>query len=256
MTSTTVPTPAVTPGLANRVAAVVRLHFVNVVPIIVMPWIILLTILAMNIAIWALILWATDPSARADVRAGLGYSGATLFIFNYMCVVAVQAISGTFPFALGFSVTRRDYAIGTGVAFVIIAAVFGAGMTLLAILEDATGGWGLGGHMFTTVYFGDGPWFERFFTYTAGLLFFLFIGSLFAAVWVRWKAFGLVLSFALLALLLIGLGALAGLTDSWAAIGDWFASTGTTGLYAWSLLLALLAAVGGFALLRRATPKG
>lgn len=256
MTTTTLPTPAVTPALGNRVLAVLRLHFVNPMGILILPWGILLTILLANVAIWALIMANLDPTAdRTKVTEGFQYSGASLFIFNYMVVVAVQAINQSFPFAQGLSVTRRHYYLGTALTFVLLGLIFSVGMTILAVIEEATGGWGLGGRMFTALYFGDGAWHEKLFIFFALMEFFLFVGAAVAGIWVRWKGVGLTAFFVGLTFLLIGVGALIGLTSGWVAVGTWFATTGWTGSYAWSLVLTAIAAVSGFFLLRRATPK-
>jgi hypothetical protein len=91
--------------------------------------------------------------------------------------------------------------------------------------------------------------------YLCLFLFFLFVGSAIAAVYVRWRAFGIVIFFAIIALLLVGGIAIVTLGHSWPAIGTWLATTGAVGLTAWLLLPAAVAAVAGFFVLRRATPK-
>lgn len=248
--------PVVTATTWNRVAAVFRLHFVNPITVLIMPWGILLTIFALNLAVWALILAGLNETAdRAEVIEGFQWSGASTFIFVYMTIVAVQAINGTFPFALGLSVTRRDYFLGTTLGFIALAAIFATGLAILAALEEATSGWGVGGRMFTAVYFGDGTWYERYFIFFALLLFFFFVGAAAATVYVRWKSVGLTISLVVPALLLIGLGALFTVTDSWPAVWEWFAANGWTGSYAWSLVITVAAGLAGFLILRRATPR-
>jgi hypothetical protein len=239
----------------GRILRVMRLHFANPWTTVVMPWIILGIILAANIAIWLILYAALPPKDFADADKGLQYSGASMFIFVYMMVVAIQAISITFPFALGYGVTRRDYYLGSALTFVVLAAIFTIGMTILSLIEEATNGWGLGGRMFTSVYFGDGGWGLRAFIYFVALLFFMFFGSVVAAVWVRWKANGVVAFLVALGVLIIALSALVTVTETWRVIGEFFATAGFFGTYAWTLLLTALAAVAGFLILRRATPR-
>jgi len=238
----------------SRVLAVVKLHFANPWTILTLPWMILGIIFAANIVIWLLIRAAASPEGAASASEGMQWSGAGLYIFVYMMVVAVQAISITFPFALGFGVTRRDFYLGSALTFVGLSAMYSIGLAILAEIEVATNGWGLGGTMFAPVYFGEGFFAHLFIFFVTNLLFF-FVGSMFASIWVRWKANGLVLG-------LVGLGALilAGitlltLTDSWPAFGEFFARAGFVGSYAWSLVLTALAGITGFFILRRATPK-
>lgn len=253
---TTITQSPVTAGVANRVSAVVRLQFVNPVTVLIMPWAILFTIFIANVAIWALIMGNLDSGAdRAKVAEGFQWSGASTFIFVYMMVVAIQSINATFPFALGLSATRRDYAIGAGLSFVALAAIFATGLAILAAIEEATGGWGLGGRMFTAVYFGDGSWYERYFIFFVLLLFFFFVGSAIAAVYVRWKAIGVTVFFVALAFALIGIGAVLTLTATWEQLGSWVVGNGWVGNYAWTLVLTAVAAVATYLLLRKATPK-
>ncbi|MEO6115899.1 MAG: ABC transporter permease, partial [Pseudolysinimonas sp.] len=169
----------------GRILNVVRLHLGNPYTTIVLPWIILGVILTINIAIWALVALGTHGQHSRDQTTGYSYSGSALYIAVYMMIVAVQAISVTFPFALSYGATRRAYWLGTSLTFVLLSAMYAIGFTILGVIERATNGWGLGGRMFTPIYFGD-TWWERLLVCFFGLLFFFFIGSSLAAVWVRW----------------------------------------------------------------------
>lgn len=241
---------------SNRILAVFRLHFVNVSTTIAVPWMIMGFIFLVNLAIWAIIFsTVTSASDRADVEQGLSWSGASSFIFVYMAVVAIQAINLTFPFAQGYSVTRRDFFLGTSIAFVALAAFYAAGLTALSVLEDATNGWGLGGRMFTSIYFGVGPWYTRFVLYFVLLLFFFFVGAAFATVFVRWKANGMIALFATITVLLVAVGALITLTESWPAVGTWFNDSGVNGVILWTLVPTAIAGITGYFVLRRATPR-
>ena len=110
--------------------------------------------------------------------------------------------------------------------------------------------------MFNSFYFGfDISWGERLFNVFAAFAFFFFIGSVFGAIYVRYRARGLILFFLALAVVLIGLVALATLTASWGAFGQFFVTVGFTGAYALSLVLSLIAGVAAHLILRRATPR-
>ena len=240
---------------ASRVIPVVRLHFVNRMTTVWTPLLVLAAILLVNIAVWALILANTGPDDRADVAQGLQYSGASFWIFVYMMVVAIQAMNLTFPFAQGFSTTRRDYYLGTILAFLIYSVGYGAILTLLSLIEDWTGGWGLGGRMFTAVYFGGGEWFQRLFVFAGGLLFFFMVGVAFGTVYVRAKARGLIAFSLALAVVVLGAAFLISVTGSWPAVGAWFVSAQAPGVVAVLLIPAALAGIAGFFILRGATPK-
>ena len=248
--------PHTRPSSGSRVHAVFRLHFVNPGTTIVIPWAILAFIFIVNVAIWALIFAAaTSASDRADAQEGTSWSGAATFLFAYMSVVAVQAVNTTFPFAQGYGVTRRDFYLGSSLVFVALSAMYAVGLTVLAEFETATDGWGFGAHMFTAVYYGDGPWFVRLGLFFALFLFFFFVGAMIATIYQRWRVNGMLIFFGTLTVLLLGAAALLTFGKSWPAFGGWFAANGATGTIAWSLVPTALSAVLGYAVLRRATPK-
>ncbi|WP_395640091.1 ABC transporter permease [Pseudolysinimonas sp.] len=258
MSAITVPAAIAARPLTQRLRNVVRLHLANPFTIIVTPLLVLGIIFLANWVIWFLVRSAspTDPQSVADVSQGFQFSGASLWTFVYMMVVAIQAMNLAFPFALGFGSTRRDFSLGTAATFVGLSAAWALIYTGLAIVEKATNGWGMGGAMFNSFYFGpDDAWGTRLFTTFTGFLFFFAIGSVFGAIYVRYRARGLILFFLALAVVLIGLVALATLTSSWGAFGEFFVAIGFLGGYALSLPVSIVAGVAGHLILRRATPR-
>ena len=257
---TTISAPALATGrpLSRRLGNVVRLHLANPFTILVTPLMVLGIIFLANWVIWFLVRSAapTDPESVADVSEGLQYSGASMWTFVYMMVVAIMAMNLTFSFALGFGSTRRDFSLGTGLTFVGLSAGWALLYTGLAMIETATNGWGLGGAMFNAFYIGlDQPWGVRLFNAFVAFLFFFAIGSVFGAIYVRYRSRGLILFFLALAVVLIGLVALATLTGSWGAFAEFFVAIGWFGGYALSLPVSLIAGVAGHLVLRRATPR-
>jgi hypothetical protein len=238
---------------SRRIWNVVKLQYTNRWNMLALPWIVLGVIFVLSFAIWLVIFTSSGGSEKAV--SGTQYSGGTSYIFIYMMVVAIQAINLTFPFALGYSVTRRDYYLGTALTWVIQSAMFTAGFVILSYIEQWTNGWGVGGHLFSVVYFGNGPLWERLFTVFALFLFFAFVGTVAATVYVRWKSTGLVLLGIAFAVLLVGAIAAVTLTESWPQVGQWFVDSGTTGVVAWTLIPTALSALLGFFILRKATPK-
>jgi hypothetical protein len=259
MSTTTVGAhPARLPSLrtpATRILNVMRLHKTNPYTLLILPWIILGGILAVNVAIWVIVNIAAGPKGMHSAEQGLQYSGAGFWPFVYFMVGAVQAISITFSLALGYGMTRRDYYLGTAGFFVLLAALFAVGMTVLGAIEQATNGWFLSGHMFTAIYFGAN-WWTRLLVFFFGFLFCLFTGSGFAAIWVRWKVTGLVIAFATLAVLVIAAIAVLTFTGTWPAVGGAVLDGGPLVFTAWLLIPAGLSAITGFFILRRATPRG
>lgn len=238
-----------------RILNVTRLHLTNKFPIMVLPLLILGFIFVINMIIWWLVFSAIGQADVQDASTGMQFSGASSFIFVYMLVVAVQAVNLTFPFALGYSVTRRDFYLGSSVMFGLLSAYYAAIMTVMATIERATDGWGFGGAMFDVIYFSADNPLLQFVQFFLVFLFFFFIGAATASVYVRWRANGMYAFFAVLVLILIGLVALTTFTESWPTVGAWFVAHGAMGVALWSLVPTVIAAFAGFILLRKATPK-
>lgn len=231
----------------TRIWNVVRLHLVNRWTYVVLPWIILGTAFAMTLAIWMIL--------RSVGVTGIGVaSGAVGSIFIYLMVAAIMSINLTFPFALGFSVTRRDFYLGTALTFALIGAANAVVLTALAAIEVASGGWWLNGTIFTVLGPDASPlayWF-LFFTLQ---LFCCFVGAAIATIYMRWRVNGMVLFWVLGGVALVGGFALITYTNSWTAIGAWMTESGAIGLAAWSLVPTILAGLAGFAVLSKATTK-
>lgn len=257
MSATTTPLQAgfahATPSGLARVLRVLKLHFVNRTGIVWMPLAIFSVIFLANWAVWFLVWQGTGGGA--ELAQATTWSGATSFIFVYMLVVAVQAMNLTFAFAIGLGSTRRDYALGTGLAFLILAIAWSLVIGVLAWLEELTGGWWLGGHMFAAVYFGDdGPIARTWYVFLL-FLFFMAIGTIAGALWLRWKQWGLMIFGLAMAVILIGSLAIIGLNGAWAQVGAFFAGVGFAGGYPLLLIPTVIAAIIGFALLRRASAR-
>jgi hypothetical protein len=253
--TTVVPTRAATTPI-SRITRIVKLNLTNPWTTIILPWLIIGAIFALSYGIWLIIFANISAEDASNAGEGMQYSGASSWIFVYMMVIAVQAMNLTFPLALGYGVTRRDFYLGSSLTFVLLSAMYAVGLTILATIEEATNGWGLGGRMFTAIYFGgdDVVWWSRLLTFFFILLFFFFLGASVATLYVRWKANGLVAYFLALGVLAVGAVAFLTYTDNWGLVGD-FLSLGALGVSAWLLVPTALAGIAGYLVLRRATPR-
>lgn len=238
----------------TRVWNVVRLHVVNWMTLIVVPLMILGFIFLVNWVIWWILSVALPAGDHGNATEGMAFSGASAFIFVYQMVIAIMAINLTFAFAQGYSVTRRDFYLGSVLAFVLLSAGWAAVLTVLAELESLTNGWFVGGAMFDVIYFGEGP-AQHFVTAFTLMLFFYFLGSAFASVYVRWRANGMLVFCAVLVIALVAFLAWVTLDARWPEVLAWFVETGPVGVVMWTLVPTALSAVVGFALLRGATPR-
>ena len=246
--------PQTRPLGRNRIIAVFRLFFVNPTQMVWQPLMIYAFVFGVNWLIWLVASLAPDVEA-SGMEQGTRWSGASAFAFVWQLVVAVQAMNKTFPFALGLGATRRDYYLGTALALVTMSAAWAVLIGLLALVEDATGGWGLGGHMFAVNYFGDdGPLMRTWYVFLL-MLFFASLGTVAGALFVRWRTWGLLAFFAVIVVLLVGGFAWILLSDGWGAVGAFFAGNGFSGSYPLLLVPVAVSGVLGWAALRGATAK-
>ena len=237
----------------TEVWRVVRLHALTPSVFFGIPWIILGAAWLVMIVIGII-----AGAAGADTEKmgeGMRYSWAVLSPQWYLVVVGVQAIGLTMSFALGFGATRRDFWLGTSLMFGIVSLVNAVAIATLVQLEKATDGWWLNIAMFDALWYGQDGWLVDFYTTFALQLFVLFIGASVTTVYLRWRMRGmLILAFGAIALVLGGV-AIATFTQSWPAIFEWFGGIGIVGAFTVVLGLAVVCAVGGYAVIRRATPR-
>lgn len=237
---------------SSRIRSVIRLYFTNPMTIAVTPFIVLASIFLLNLAIWVIVV-VSSPGDTEAVE-GFSYSGASAWIFFYMAVVAIQAMNNTFRLALGYGATRRDFYLGSTLVFLLMSVIFTAIITVLGLIETASNGWGLGGRMFTPVYFGDG-WGVRITVILCLFLFFTFTGSAFGAVFVRWGRNGLLVFGGILLAIIVLVGLAIALLNAWPQFGAWLDANAPFGLALWSLVPSAVFAVAGFFILRGTTPK-
>ncbi|GIG53454.1 ABC transporter permease [Demequina activiva] len=254
MTATAIAPSSPVTGAPTRILSVVRMHIANPIATLVVPWVVTLAIFAINLAIWLMVANAAGGVENLDEGA-FQYNGGVSWIVFFMTVVAVQAMNLTFRFALGFSVTRHDFYLGSALYFVMLSLLYSTGITLLAGIERATDGWGVSGAFFAPWGLESEPLATVWLLYLMAMLLFFFLGAAVATVWVRWQAYGLYAFFIGLALLVVGGGWIITATESWAQVGEFFASTSLAGLALWTLPATVLSGVVGFLFLRKATPR-
>jgi hypothetical protein len=230
----------------DRVLKAARLHLINPLVILGIPWLVVAISFAINVAIWAL-----TPAGEQDG----GFTGGVLALYITVLVVYVQAVTQLLPFAMGVSISRRTFYLGTALVAVVQSLGYGIALAVLVAIENATGGWGSG-----LDYWAPGP-FEvdnfllQILTSGAPMLAFTFIGVGIGIVHKRWGQAG---TWGLIIATMVAFGGLAILVswlDAWGAVGAWFADqslvTLTVGL---PVAIALIAALVSFPGIRRVVP--
>ena len=101
------------------------------------PWMVGALSFAINWAVWRIV----------DIRSlegEDGFTGGVLALYITVLIVFVQAVTQLMPFAMGISLSRRSYFLGTCLVGVGMALGFGAVLAVLDAVESASGGWGVG----------------------------------------------------------------------------------------------------------------
>jgi hypothetical protein len=157
------------------------------------------------------------------------------------------------PFGLMPGVSRRSYYLGTALLVVALGVVYGLALTVLQIVERATGGWGLSLHFFRVPWIMDGPWYQTWLTSFVLLVLFFLYGMWYGLVYRRWGLPGMVAFIA--AQLLVALVAVVAvsMTHNWSAVGHFFDTLTAPALTGVLAALAAVLGLGGFTSIRRVT---
>jgi hypothetical protein len=226
----------------TRVLQAARLHLVNPLVILGIPWLIVGVSFAVNIAVWHL-----TPAGDADGS----FSGGVLALYFTVLVVYVQAVTQLLPLAMGVGLSRRAFYLGTTVVAVVQALLYGLALAALAALERATGGWGAGLDFWAPGPFAVDNVALRILVYAAPMLAFMFVGISLGVTQKRWGPAG-VWGVMIGALLAVGLLAvLFGWLGFWAAVTEQTLMTLAVGL---PVALAVAFAAFSYAGIRRVVP--
>ncbi|MFC5528654.1 hypothetical protein [Cohnella yongneupensis] len=225
----------------NRITGVIRIYLKDRWGWTYLPWIILLSSFVVNFSI----------AAVSDVPIT---TGGLASIYIYLLVAGILGVAQTFPFAIGFTVRRKDYVIGTLATMSLLSAIFSAMLVLLANIEGGTGGWGVDLTFFNLDYLNDGGVFARLWVNFGFMLHLYVLGYLFGSIYRKFGRTGMFALFVALSLLLTVASFLVTYYDGWDNIGNWINDHPSTAAELSTYLLPLTAiyASVSYLLLRRA----
>src|SRR5579864_123028 len=104
----------------NRMANVIIMHSRDKFSWFLLPWIVVGSSFVINLFIAALVGGNTAI-----------YTGGLSSIYIFTLVAGAISVAGTFPFALGFGVRRRDYVLGALTLAVLVSAAWAILLVLL-----------------------------------------------------------------------------------------------------------------------------
>lgn len=210
---------------------------------VALPWMILALDFVINVLIVAGI--PSSPGTQS-------YVGALAAIYIMMAVYGAITTYRNLPAGLALGVSRRSLYTGTTLFFVVQAAVNAAGLTVLQLIERATGGWGIAMHFFRVPYLFDGPWYLTWLTSFVGLT---LMGAW--GVWFgldhRWNLIGLLGFIAAQTLAIVLVIVIAARANAWSSIAHFFTTLTITGLTGVLAALTVVLVAGGYTTVRRVT---
>ncbi|MGK5111606.1 MULTISPECIES: hypothetical protein [unclassified Geodermatophilus] len=231
----------------NRVLAAARLQVVHPLVIFGVPWMVVGISFALNVAIWGL-----ADVAQHDPN---NFTGGVTALYITVCVVFVQALTQLLPFAMGVSLSRRTYWLGTALVGVLSALGYGIALAVLNEIGQATGGWGVDLNFWVPTPMLVDNFFLQVLVSGAPMLALIFTGIGIGVVFKRWGSNGLWTLVILSVLFSGGLAVLATGLNAWGDVWRWLTdqSTGTLAIGIPVAIAAVVAALsyGG---IRRVVP--
>ncbi|TSD93544.1 ABC transporter permease [Skermania sp. ID1734] len=231
---------------STRLLNVARLHHAASPLLIVWP----IGVVAVSFAIALAIFFVTGDDASDS-----SFTGGVFSLYAFTLAFYLQALTQTFPFALGLSVTRREYFTATTLVAVSQSTVFGAALFVLALGERVTNGWGVHMRMFDIpAYWTDNPILQLL-TPIVSLFLVTTIGLFVGCIHQRWRTQGL-LTAGLTVAVALGISAIVVTWQRWwLDIGHWFADIPRAyPLVVFPALAAAVALAGAWVILRRTAP--
>ena len=226
----------------NRISGVLKLHSRDKWGWIYIPCIILFSSFAVNFLV-SFLLTSTEEF----------YTGGVSSIFVFLFVIGIIVVARTFPFAVGMSIRRTDYFIGSVVMGTIASIAYSMLIFLMAQVENLTNGWGNRLHFFSFPYLNDGTATEQLSMYFILFLHMFFLAFLIASFAKRFGLTGMLI--ASIASMLIGSLAvyLVHSYKLWGNIFSWFGGQTAVEIAYWLIPFVLFYLLASFLLLRRAS---
>lgn len=224
----------------NRVNQVVKLQFINKKLWFTIPWV----ILGVNF----LINYVIALSLNTDETMN---TGSITSIYIYTFVAGTLTLKETFPFAIGLSIRRKDYFIGTTLTVFFVNIISSLGLGLLSAFEEASNGWGVSLHLFKIGIFSDVSFLGMLGIHFSILIHLYFLGFAISSLYRRWGSIAMYTFFT--ASLVMGTVASYAMTyfGKWTDLGNWLADHYYE-LFWWMIPLVVIYSIVSYGLLRRA----
>ncbi|MGE6258112.1 hypothetical protein ACQKCU_09420 [Heyndrickxia sporothermodurans] len=188
----------------NPLSGILKMHFRDKWSWLFIPWTILLFSFIVNLII------GFSVNGDQDI-----YTGGLSSIFIYIFVLGIITLSQSFPLALGLSVRRKDYFMGTTLFVILLSAVFSILILLFSLTETKLiKGWGVGLHFFNFPFLNNFTIIEQLGIYFVIMMHMFFLGFVISCLYRRFGRNGLYVFFTAL-FLLSGIGSFMITYNQW-----------------------------------------
>ena len=225
----------------NHIITIFQMHMRNKLNWLVVPWLILGCSFLVNMII------------AGAVNGEPIYTGGVASIYIYMLIMGLLTLHHTYSFALGFSMRRKDYYLGTLITVLLASFLTTVFLTILSFMEESLNGWGVELYFFHLPYLNEGNIFIQAWVIFMLLLHFYYLGFVITSVYRRFGCRGMVI-FTVISLLAGSvLSAICTYFSWWSVIFTKMISY-TAFQLSWGLgVLSLIYIFIAYLLLRRAT---
>ncbi|WP_308633823.1 hypothetical protein [Paenibacillus silvisoli] len=227
----------------NMVQSVMKMYMRDKWGWFFLPWIILFSSFLVNFLIASLL-----PMEENIVTGGL------MSIFIYMMVAGILTMSQTFPFALGMSVRRRDFYMGSMLMILLVSIWISVTLSILSYIEGSViDGWGVRLYFFHLPYLSAGGYLSQLVIFISTMLFLYMLGFLCASIFRRFGKTGMFGSAIVSALVLTVVIYMANYFGWWASVFNAVKDLTALDIALILFPLSVCLSVVSYVLLRRAT---
>ena len=227
----------------NRITGVVRMYARDKWGWFFLPWIIMGSSFVINLIIAGTL---SDEPLR---------TGGLASIFIYMMVAGIVGASQSFPFAIGFTVRRKDFLLGTLAMMGGVSLISSVIILLLRAIESGTDGWGVDLRFFDISYLNEGNVVAQWWVLFSFMLHMFALGFVISSIHRRFGRAGIITAM-ILVMLAVTIGLfLIGYFDRWEDIGNWLKDNPPTAaeFSSWLAPVTTVYALATYAMLRKAT---
>jgi len=226
----------------NRISTVMKIHAKDKMMWFIVPWCFVLL-----------------PSFLINLLIGLIFrpengiiTGGLSSIFVMMMAVGMYTLTKSFPFALGLSIRRTDFFLGTVMMVAVVCLGISVVLSMLSFVEGDWA-WGVGLHFFNLPYLSDGSLVEQSWTLFATAFHMTFLGFIIIAIFRRFGRTGLFVFFPVILLAGSVIGFLCTYFGWWTDIINWLTVHSAAQLGSWLFVVAVIYVLLSFLMIRKST---